>query len=109
MKNILEKPKVDQVLRSLASTQRRQLLQHLVEESRKDVDQQELAQVLADADSELHSADIQLKHQHLPLLQDSGLVEYDPRSEAVRLTEMIETVEPLLEACKELEQELGKD
>lgn len=108
MNHTLANGKVDQVIKTLNSPQRRQLLQYLLEERPTDVGQQELAEALAEMGSELESTNALLRHQHLPVLQESGLIEYDPRSEAVRLTDQIDTVEPLLEACLELEREFGE-
>lgn len=109
MNDTREQGKVNQVIRSLSSPQRRRLIQYFREENRNHADRHELAQALADMEPDLESADAQLRHQHLPILEKSGLIEYDSRSEAVRLTDRVDTVQPLLDACLELEREFGEE
>lgn len=98
---------VDRVLTILASARRRQLLRCLLERTDRSVDRQELVQLLAHTTSEKESLEILLIHHHLPWLADAGLIEYDPRSGKLRPTTCLEDLEPLLEACEELEESLA--
>lgn len=83
----------DPFYRALASSRRRRLLYCLLETEERTVE--ELASVLSGweattAGTLYTAADrrairLQLLHNHLPQLEDAGLIEYDPDSGTVRL------------------------
>lgn len=80
---------VDAVHRILANRQRRRILQYLDGEGSATVD--ELVDRLAEGGPEPASSDdrrieIELDHNHLPLMADTGTIEYDDGTGRVTLT-----------------------
>lgn len=68
------------------------------------VDRTELARALEpDDEHDVETLRTVLAHQHLPKLADGAVIEYDHRSGAVRSTEAVEKLQPLLDTCEELE------
>ena len=55
-----------------------------------------------ETDSALENAKIRLMHNHLPRLEDHGIIEYDNRNGAVVLT-LSETRTALLDSAEEIE------
>lgn len=90
----------DRLYRALASTRRRRLLYFLLEEGESTVE--ELATVLTGWEAtdtetmgtvrDYNQIGIELKHVHLPLLVDIGLIRHDRESDTVG----IERLDPLL-------------
>lgn len=95
---------VNQAIECLTSAQRRWLLRYLLEDPETWFEREELALYLHEGTSDLATVEIRLAHQHLPKLDDLGLVDYDHRSGAIRPTEAVEELEPLLEACEKFEE-----
>lgn len=86
---------IDATLRALADEHRRLTIQYLMETPEGTTSFDELRDhVAAHSSDECDSRDvaIRLHHVHLPLLADTDIVEYDPRSETVRYR-----VDPLVE------------
>jgi hypothetical protein len=52
---------------------------------------------------------IELRHNHLPKLDDAGLVDWDPEAETLAHGPRFEAVEPFLELIDEQEQFPGDD
>ncbi len=79
--------------RALAATERRRLLYYLLENEESTVG--ELATVLSGWDATMtervmtasarQKVRCELRHHHLPLLSDAGLIAYDPEQETVTL------------------------
>lgn len=84
--------KVDDALHVLESPERRRILAHLDDESVEWTTVGELASHLTDSSPEPRTTEersgqtleARLHHVHLPKLDDLGIVEYDPRSNAIR-------------------------
>lgn len=96
---------VEDALGLLTSSRRRRLLRYLLEEAEDGDDMDGIAAYLA-RDEPLDKATIEatLVHLHLPRCADAGVLEYDHRSGAVRLTEVADELKPLLEACEAWEE-----
>jgi DNA-binding transcriptional ArsR family regulator len=97
----------DAILQVLADPQRRTVLRDLVEESCPEVSVDALEEVVAHetegSPPEVGSTSeiaIQLRHVHLPRLDDVGICEYDPDRECVAYCPN-EFVERLLEVIEE--------
>lgn len=89
---------VDQAFDLVASVHRRQVLRYLLEEPDQPVYLEEL---ITHIDQKSDVSDTALAHQHLPKLDDAGVIEYDHRSGAVRPTETVEDLKPLLDTVEE--------
>lgn len=95
---------LDDTLELLASPHRRRILGYLLDEPEPPATLYDLAAKLAAAeDWEIELLRSQLSHNHLPRLADAGIIEYDPQSRRLQLTEAAEELRPLLEVCEELE------
>jgi DNA-binding transcriptional ArsR family regulator len=105
-----QRASIDELLSLLGHRRRRDVLYSLVESEVTDVES--LAATIAaresdgpsdGIDDERDAVVIDLYHNHLPKLNDRGLIEYDSRSGAVRWTSLPTDVETLLECCHSLE------
>lgn len=103
--------RLDDILAVLSDRRRRDLLYHLVGTEVTDVDtltrnaaamfEQTPAE---DVPSEIREqVRVELVHSHLPKLADVGVIEFDPRSEAVRYRDVPPVLGRLLEACRDAE------
>lgn len=107
----------DQFYRALASSHRRHLLYCLLETEERTVE--ELASVLsgweATAAGTLYTAAdrsevrLQLLHNHLPQLDDAGLIEYDPNSGTVRLRSLQPRPTDIIRQSVEAEQSVESE
>jgi hypothetical protein len=85
----------------LANERRRALAAHLLAVPRV-VTVEELADVLADADTDATRVASKLHHVHLPKLEAAGVIEWD-EPEHVEGTELLADLEPFLRAAATLE------
>jgi DNA-binding transcriptional ArsR family regulator len=105
----------DQFYRVLAASNRRRLLYHLLGEEESSVD--ELATVLSEWQATITgtthtSADrselrLTLVHNHLPGLDEAGLIDYNPQSESVQLSALHPQVTDII--CQSIEAEQRPD
>ncbi|MFD1587016.1 transcriptional regulator [Halorientalis brevis] len=107
---------LDALFETIATRERRRLLYYLREHGSATKD--ELVDVLTGwaatdrAEQVTTRADwtrtkTRLHHVHLPKLQDNALVEYDPQTDVVRLTDLQPWAERCLDAALESEQALA--
>ncbi|WP_255151118.1 DUF7344 domain-containing protein [Halorarius halobius] len=80
----IEDPDVDRILRVLADGTRRRLLRYLARTGDDVVPVEELCGVVAGDDASRRAARASLRHVHLPMLADAGIVDVDWDREAVR-------------------------
>ncbi|WP_311171602.1 DUF7344 domain-containing protein [Halobellus ordinarius] len=102
----------DQFYRALAAAHRRRLLHHLVVEEDSSLD--ELATVLSEwqptttgtTDTSADRSEIRLTlvHNHLPGLDEAGLIDYNPQSESVQLAPLHPQVVDIIRRSIEAEQ-----
>lgn len=88
---VVEPPSLDEIFELLANQQRRYVLYHLREVTGGVTTMEELAENVVALQDQSGPPDgprgpvlTSLRHVHLPKLQDAGVLEYDPRSEAIR-------------------------
>lgn len=95
----MDESSLDACLLLVSDRRRRQIIRHLRHSGdKKTVDG--LVSQLLDTESQVSESPdrkhlgIQLRHSHLPMLADYGVVQYDPESETVRYAsdELVETV-----------------
>lgn len=97
---------IDEAFDLIASVHRRQVLRHLLEEPDQPIYLDELVARIDDGGlSNSGISEVALAHQHLPRLADAGVIEYDHRSGAVRPTEAVEDLKPLLDTVEEAPRE----
>ncbi|WP_435177944.1 DUF7344 domain-containing protein [Halorussus sp. AFM4] len=102
---------LDRSLRALSNQNRRYLLYHLDEHGDAELDELSRQLVARESDcslssiSEEDSKRIQAKlhHEHLPRLQDYGIIDYDERQGDIRLTHSSSVFTMLLEISKLVE------
>lgn len=101
----------EEMLEILSDHYRRILLEYLAEEADPTVTLEDTATYIAnqlteEAGLRPHEDDIEasLLHRHIPRLEDSGLVEFDDRSETIRYHEN-EQFEAFHEHIKEFDEE----
>lgn len=105
--------RLSQYFRALSDDRRRLALYYLSQQGSADLD--ELARHVAGreaerppeslAEQEYERAASELYHEHLPLLSDVGLVEFDPRSKHARFREPTRTFASLLWLSRLIEGE----
>lgn len=102
---------LDRYLRALNDRHRRQVLYYLDDHGTANVE--ELARHIAAPESNHSSSGVpeeewtpiqtQLYHQHLPRLEEYGIVDYDGRSKDVSLADLPHLFEMLLHFCRLVE------
>ncbi|MBX0322849.1 hypothetical protein EGH21_07370 [Halomicroarcula sp. F13] len=104
-------PPPDELFKALANEKRRRLLAILTEESTASLD--DLTDVLVGWEAtdsgpagpdEWAKMKIELVHAHVPLLADTGLVDYDESTDEVRLASLSDPVCDLLRFATEYER-----
>lgn len=97
--------RLGELLAGLARRRRREVLYYLLEHELADLETiaTRIARMEREGDPERIRTD--LVHTHLPKLADRGLIEYDRRSGAIRLTDPGDRLVALLEQCRALESE----
>lgn len=76
---------LDRVLAVLQDRRRREIIAALRESDQRTMTTDELVNRLVERETgRLDSPKLTLHHRHLPMLDDAGLVEFDPRSNTLR-------------------------
>ena len=94
----------DTAFELLAHEQRRRALRHVVDEDGHTTVDQLVDALLTDTSPSVdpktarEQLEIRLHHTHLPLLQEAGVIEYDPQRETIRY-HATDIVEELLKQC----------
>lgn len=104
----MDSEKITDALGALKNPERRVILYALESEGEMAVDEV-LTHLLGSQSASRfreQQTEMALKHNHLPLLEDTGFIEYDERSETVVYTPA-DYEEELLEVLAELESETG--
>lgn len=103
--------RVDDLLYALADKRRRDLVYHLdaVEITDLETLAARLAATRESVPVDAVPADVRervqvdLRHNHLPKLENAGVIEFDARSEVVRCRNFPPTFERFVEACRDVE------
>lgn len=75
---------LDSLLPVLADMERRQIVTHLKDTSTDSVSLEELTTSLTtDSDYDPNSTRISLHHNHLPTLDETGIIDYDPDTNTI--------------------------
>lgn len=77
-------PSLETVFEILADRDRRAICRYLVSEASGVATVEEIADALTETEASSQRLALNCHHRHLPKLDDAGLIEYDPRSNAVR-------------------------
>jgi len=77
-------PSLETVFDVLADEDRREICRFLVSEAPDVVTVDGITNALTETEAERERLALHCHHQHLPKLDEAGLIEYDPRSNAVR-------------------------
>lgn len=94
-----------ELLSGLASRRRREVLYYLLEHELADLESVAGRIARRERTADHETVRIDLVHNHLPKLADRGLVEYDPRSGAIRLIDLDDRFVALLERCRSLDSD----
>lgn len=89
---------IDAVAEALSSVRRRRLLTALLEHSPQEAI---VATVSDDAEPDTEAVQIEMYHNHLPRLDDSGFIEWDRERNRVRKGPTFDTIEKVLERLAE--------
>jgi predicted transcriptional regulator len=94
----------DDTLDALGHVHRRNLLVSLLEHNPQD----ELPEVIADADRDRDAVDrlVSMNHVHLPKLEEYGFIEWERESHEVRKGPKFGEIRPVLELLADHEEEL---
>lgn len=103
--------RVDGLLHALADRRRRDLVYHLDAVEVTDVETlaskvaavregTEIDEVPQDVREQVH---VNLLHNHLPKLEDAGVIEFDSRSETIRCRNFPPTLERFVDVCRDVE------
>lgn len=99
---------LDNVFKVLSSSRRRGVLYSLKGSEGDTIRYDALVEDLIDegyiSEHERESFRLEMHHNHLPLLKDNGIIEYDSRSDTIRPV-LDENLARVLETVEELEQD----
>lgn len=92
----------DEALNALAREQRRELLFALLEQN----PQSDAPVVIDGPESVIEEAELSMRHQHLPKLEEYGLIQWDKETNEVKEGPKFVEIRPLLELLHNHEDEL---
>lgn len=104
-----QKSSVDTIMSILANEHRRRLLVALLKRNPQDVDNSQVPVDVAIAESELEASLIQMKHVHLPKLEEGGFIMWDRDSNKISRGARFGEIRPLVKLMKEHTDELPDD
>lgn len=99
----------DSLFQCLAQRRRRIVLTYLLGHGNRSVTVEELATAIIEAESPSSSSDLEsvaitLDHVHLPLLADTGLIDYERDRSVVTTTNWTTHIEPYLDIVQNVDQ-----
>jgi len=100
---------LDEVLELLANVYRRRVLVELGNHNPQDADDAQLPEDVIITDDDLATFRTQMRHVHLPKLEDAGLVEWDREANVLRRGPRFEEIRPLLKLMADHADELPDD
>lgn len=98
---------LDDVFSALSHTLRRRVLLALMDDNPRRKDEFETVEFRPPEGDE--RVEIQLRHSHLPKLDEAGFIDWEPRTGRISRGEHFEDVRPLLELLDEHRDELPDD
>lgn len=99
------KPLLDEQFTVLADVERRRLLVALLKENPRS----DILEKTDESDDETVRRRVSVRHNHLPRLEDHGLVEWDRKNQIVARGPEFEKIEPFLLVLDEHRDELTDD
>ncbi|WP_435157581.1 DUF7344 domain-containing protein [Haladaptatus sp. DFWS20] len=106
---IASQPSLDNLLDVLSDTYRRRLLIALLEHNPQDDEDPQIPNDVKSDDEALESLKLQMRHSHLPKLEDTGFIEWDQHTNTVRKGPRFEEIRPILELMHNHADELPSD
>ncbi|NGM71257.1 ArsR family transcriptional regulator [Natronolimnobius sp. AArcel1] len=100
---------LDDVLEILADVYRRRVLVEMRNHNPLDDDDAQLPADVIIADDDLAALRTQMRHVHLPKLEDAGLVEWDRKANVLRKGPRFDEIRPLLKLMADHADELPDD
>ena len=98
---------LDGLFKVLADSRRREVLYSLKDSEADALTYDELVEEMVDegyiSENERERFEVEMNHNHLPVMDEKGIIEYDDRSNTIRPA-LDEVVYTLLETAEELEQ-----
>ncbi len=93
----------------MADVYRRRVLVEMLDHNPQDDDDVQLPEGITIADDDLATLRTQMRHVHLPKLEDAGLVEWDREANVLRRGPRFEEIRPLLKLMDDHADELPDD
>jgi hypothetical protein len=104
-----ERLALDDVLDIFASVYRRRVLVELLDHNPQDANDAQLPEDVIIEDEDLATLRTQMRHVHLPKLEDAGLVEWDREANLLQKGPRFEEIRPLLKLMTDYADELPDD
>lgn len=99
---------LDAVFRALSHTTRRRVLATVMKDNPRSADEFETIEFGPDGSDE-ETISVELRHTHLPHLDDAGFIDWDEETGTVTRGEDFEDIRPLLELMDEHREDLPGD
>ncbi len=97
---------LDSMLEVLSNTYRRRVLVALLEHNPQEDDDPQVPDEVTLENEDLERLMIQMRHSHLPKLEESGFIEWDREGNTIRKGPQFEEIRPLLELIADHADEL---
>ncbi|WP_205628434.1 DUF7344 domain-containing protein [Haloprofundus marisrubri] len=102
-------PAMDTMLDILANRYRRRVLVALLDHNPQDDDETQIPDDAAPDDEDPEELLLQMRHVHLPKLEEAGFIEWDQETNSVTKGPQFEEIRPLLELMANHGDELPDD
>lgn len=104
-----ERLALDEVMEILADVYRRRVLVEMLDHNPQNANDAQLPADVIIADDDLAALRTQIRHVHLPKLEDAGLVKWDCEANVLRRGPRFEEIRPLLKLMHDHANDLPDD